>query len=148
MPEEKNLNQQSGQPTIWREIEKVEKRLEGSLEILDSRVATLEMAHQLQSFQNTLTKERLEELATGQQGIIEQLKNDRLIDQQSIKVERERDVAASAASTQQILNRLDEVQFKNKAEIYDRVKWAILGIIVTAITGGVIAAILNAPVGK
>ena len=134
MPPDLTNSSNSGQPTPWKEIEKVEKRLGGSIGGLDQRVSALEMAGQLQSFQNTLTKERLEELAKGQNEMMVSLENS-----------REKDLKVYEESTTKILERLDEVQFKNKAETLDKIKWMATGVVVSAVMGGIIAAIVNTP---
>ena len=42
-----------------------------------------------------------------------------------------------------MVGRLDEVQYQSKADLFDKIKWAIGSVIIAAITTGIIAAIVN-----
>lgn len=120
--------------SLWKRMEKLEEKMEKSLEGLDQKVHALEMAHQLQTYQNLMTKEKLDNLATGQQELINSLKADRVEDREQVKTQNET-----------VLGRLDDIQYKQKAQTYEKLKWTILGFFITAALAIVWAAIVNVP---
>lgn len=150
MPDKTNRPNDDPQPAIWREIEKVEGRLKDSIDGVDARVGALEMANQLQSFQNTLTKERLEELADGQSKMLDTLKADRQQDRREAEIRRKEyidqvksDAADHLGITNEILKRLDAVQYQNKADLFDKIRWIVTSVVITAIVSGIIAMIVT-----
>lgn len=120
--------------SLWKRMEKLEEKMEKALENLDQRVQALDMAHQLQTYQNSMTKEKLDDLARGQLALIASLKSDRLEDKEDQK-----------STTKVLLERLDDIQYKQKAQTYEKVKWLVIGFFLTAALAVVWAAIVNSP---
>lgn len=120
--------------SLWKRMEKLEEKMEKALENLDQKVQALEMAHQLQTYQNSMTKEKLDGLARGQQDLMTSLKEDRLQDKEEQKKNNE-----------VLLSRLDDIQYKQKAQTYEKVKWTIIGFFITSGLAVLWAAIVNNP---
>lgn len=120
--------------SLWKRMEKLEEKMEKALDNLDQKVQALEMAHQLQTYQNSMTKEKLDDLARGQLALIASLKSDRLEDKEDQK-----------STTKVLLERLDDIQYKQKAQTYEKVKWTVIGFFLTAALAVVWAAIVNTP---
>lgn len=108
--------------------------MEKALDNLDQKVQALEMAHQLQTYQNSMTKEKLDDLAKGQQELIA-----------SLRADRAEDRAEQKKTTLDLLTRLDDIQYKQKAQTYDKIKWAVVGFFITAGLSILWAAIVNSP---
>ena len=120
--------------SLWKRMEKLEERMEKALDNLDQKVQALEMAHQLQTYQNSMTKEKLDDLARGQQELMG-----------SLKADRAEDRAEQKKATSDLLTRLDDIQYKQKAQTYDKIKWAVVGFFITAGLSILWAAIVNSP---
>lgn len=120
--------------SLWKRMEKLEEKMEKALNNLDQKVQALEMAHQLQTYQNSMTKEKLDDLAKGQQDLMTSLKEDRRKDREEQK-----------KSTEALLSRLDDIQYKQKAQTYEKIKWTIIGFFMTSALAVLWAAIVNNP---
>jgi len=120
--------------SLWKRMEKLEEKMEKAIDNLDQKVHVLEMAHQLQTYQNSMTKEKLDDLARGQLALIASLKSDRLEDKEEQK-----------ENNKILLERLDDIQYKQKAQTYEKIKWVIVGFFLTSALALVWAAIVNAP---
>lgn len=120
--------------SLWKRMEKLEQKMEKAIGNLDQKVHVLEMAHQLQTYQNSMTKEKLDDLARGQLALIASLKSDRLEDKEEQK-----------ENNKILLERLDDIQYKQKAQTYEKIKWVIVGFFLTSALALVWAAIVNSP---
>ncbi len=121
--------------TLWKRMERLEEKMERALENLDSKVQALEMAHQLQTYQNSMTKEKLDELARGQVELLNSLKKDRTEDKDDQK-----------KTFSSIMERLDAMQFKNKAQTFDKIIWMIVGLGIAALFAIFWNSIVNVPI--
>lgn len=121
--------------TLWKRMERLEEKMERALENLDSKVQALEMAHQLQTYQNSMTKEKLDELARGQVELLNSLKKDRTEDKDDQK-----------KTFSSIMERLDALQFKNKAQTFDKIIWMIVGLGIAALFAIFWNSIVNVPI--
>ncbi len=117
---------------LWKRMERLEERVEDALDSLDKKVQALELAHQLQTYQNNQTKEKIEELSSNLNELLA-----------SIKKEREEDRKEQKTILDTIMERLDHLQYKGKAEVYDKIKWLLIGAVVAAIFGLVWSSIVN-----
>lgn len=98
------------------------------------------MAHQLQTYQNSMTKEKLDELARGQSELLNSLKKDRLEDQDNKKKERAED---KEEQKKMMSSFVENIHDKEKAAIFDRIKWVLATAFLLAMFGILAAAIIN-----
>ena len=62
--------------SLWKRMERLEERVEDALDSLDKKVQALELAHQLQTYQNNQTKEKIEELSSNLNELLASIKKE------------------------------------------------------------------------